>query len=138
MAATKIKIEVDINVSVHKAWKYWTDVIHITNWNFASDDWHCPSADNDLRVGGRFRSQMEARDGSFGFEFGGVYDEVVMHERIAYTLDDGRIVEVVFQDKGDSTRVISIFEAEDSNSIDMQRDGWQAILNNYKKYTEEN
>ena len=137
MSATKIKIEAEIKAPVIKAWKYWTAISHITNWNFASDDWHCPSADNDLRVGGRFRSQMEAKDGSFGFEFGGVYDEVVLHEKIAYTMDDGKTVEVIFEDRGETTHVVSIFEAEETNSVDIQRDGWQAILNNYKKYTEE-
>ena len=133
---TKITIQITVNAPVEKVWIYWTDPQHIVNWNAASDDWHTPWAENDLRVGGRFASRMEAKDGSIGFDFAGVYDDVKTNELIAYTIGDGRRVEVKFTGEGNKTRVTESFEAEDVNSIEMQRGGWQAILNNFKKYVE--
>lgn len=135
-AFTKITIQNTIHAPIEKVWKYWTSPEHITKWNNASDDWHTPHAENDLRVGGKFLSRMEAKDGSFGFDFEGVYDEVVIHEKIAYSMSDGRTVETTFIKEGDQTKIISTFDAENENSIDMQRDGWQAILDNFKKYVE--
>lgn len=131
-----ITVNNTINAPVKKVWEYWTKPEHITLWNNASDDWHTPSAENDLRVGGKFIARMEAKDGSMGFDFGGVYDSVKENEYIEYTMDDGRKVIVRFTSKGDQTDVVESFDAEETNSIDMQRDGWQAILNNFKKYTE--
>lgn len=131
-----ITVNNTINAPVKKVWEYWTKPEHITLWNNASDDWHTPSAENDLRVGGKFIARMEAKDGSMGFDFGGVYDAVKENEYIEYTMDDGRKVIVHFTSKGDQTDVVESFDAEETNSIDMQRDGWQAILNNFKKYTE--
>lgn len=131
-----ITVNNTINAPVKKVWEYWTKPEHITLWNNASDDWHTPSAENDLRVGGKFIARMEAKDGSMGFDFGGVYDAVKENEYIEYTMDDGRKVIVRFTSKGDQTDVVESFDAEETNSIDMQRDGWQAILNNFKKYTE--
>lgn len=131
-----ITVNNTINAPVKKVWEYWTKPEHITLWNNASDDWHTPSAENDLRVGGKFIARMEAKDGSMGFDFGGVYDAVKENEYIEYTMDDGRKVIVRFRSKGDQTDVVESFDAEETNSIDMQRDGWQAILNNFKKYTE--
>lgn len=131
-----ITVNNTINAPVKKVWEYWTKPEHITLWNNASDDWHTPSAENDLRVGGKFIARMEAKDGSMGFDFGGVYDAVKENEYIEYTMDDGRKVIVHFTSKGDQTDVVESFEAEETNSVDMQRDGWQAILNNFKKYTE--
>lgn len=133
---TKVTIRNTIQAPVEKVWKYWTAPEHITRWNYASDDWHTPHAENDLRVGGKFLSRMEAKDGSFGFDFEGVYDQVILHDKIAYTMSDGRKVETIFIKEGDQTKVISTFDAENENSIDMQRSGWQAILDNFKKYIE--
>jgi uncharacterized protein YndB with AHSA1/START domain len=109
---------------------------HITKWNSASDDWHTPYAENDLRTGGKFLSRMEAKDGSFGFDFGGVYDEVIPNKLIAYTMGDSRKVKVDFAANGNSTTVTTNFEAETENTIELQKNGWQAILNNFKKYVE--
>ncbi len=135
---TIITVEATVNAPVEKVWKFWSSPEHITKWNNASDDWHTPYAENDLRVGGKFTSRMEAKDSSFGFDFWGVYDVVVTNERIEYTLGDDRKVKIVFTDKGNATQVIESFEAENENSIEMQKDGWQAILDNFRKYTEEN
>jgi uncharacterized protein YndB with AHSA1/START domain len=133
---TIITVENTINAPVQKVWEYWSKPEHITQWNNASDDWHTPRAENDLRAGGSFVSRMEARDGSFGFDFGGVYDAVKPNEYIEYTLGDGRKVKIHFSAQGDSTKVTESFEAESTNSIEMQRTGWQAILDNFKKHTE--
>jgi len=133
-----ITVENTIKAPVEKVWEFWTKPEHITKWNNASDDWHTPHAENDLREGGKFSARMEARDGSMGFDFGGVYDVVKSHERIEYTIGDGRKVRVRFTDEGNETKVVETFEAEGTHSIEMQRGGWQAILDNFKKYTEEN
>jgi uncharacterized protein YndB with AHSA1/START domain len=133
---TLITIEATVNAPVEKVWKYWTMPEHITQWNNASDDWHTPHAENDLRVGGKFLSRMEAKDGSFGFDFGGVYDDVKTNQLIAYTIGDGRKVTVNFTPNANQTMIVSTFEAEQTNSLEMQKGGWQAILNNFKKYTE--
>lgn len=135
---TVITVESTINAPVKKVWEYWSNPDHITKWNFASDDWHSPWAKNDLRNGGSFSARMEAKDGSFGFDFGGVYDEVKEHEYIGYTMDDGRKVQVRFMPSGNTTRVTESFDAENTHSVEMQKGGWQAILDNFKKYTENN
>ena len=136
--STIIIVESIINAPVEKIWNYWTAPEHISNWCAASDDWHTPSAENDLRTGGKFSSRMEAKDGSFGFDFGGVYDEVITNKLIAYTIGDGRKVKITFSTEGAQTKVVESFEAESTNPIEMQRGGWQAILDNFKKYTETN
>ncbi|MEO6329492.1 MAG: SRPBCC family protein [Ginsengibacter sp.] len=133
---TIITIENTINAPVEKVWEFWTKPEHITKWNNASDDWHTPRAENDLRTGGSFSARMEAKDGSMGFDFDGVYDEVRNNEYIEYTLGDSRKVEVTFIANGNKTKVIESFEAENTNPVEMQRGGWQAILDNFKKYTE--
>ncbi len=135
-ATTSITVEATVNAPVEKVWNAWTSPEHITKWNFASGDWHCPSAENDLRTGGTFTSRMEAKDGSFGFDFSGIYDDVKMNERIAYTMGDGRKVTVVFSKEGEKTKVTETFDAEKENPEEMQREGWQTILNNFKKYVE--
>lgn len=135
---TVITIESTINAPVEKVWEFWTMPVHITKWNSASDDWHTPKAENDLRVGGNFSSRMEARDGSMGFDFGGVYTDVKTNKHIAYTMGDGRKVEVKFEVSGDKTKVTESFEAEGTNPVEMQKGGWQAILDNFRKYTEAN
>lgn len=133
---TMITIESSIHAPVKKVWAYWTEPAHIVKWNAASDDWHTIHAENDLRTGGKFSSRMEAKDGSMGFDFGGIYDLVKEHAFIESTLGDGRKMKVVFTPNGDSTHVSESFEAEKMNAIEMQRAGWQAILDNFKKYTE--
>src|SRR5689334_23064031 len=117
---TKITVQSTINAPVEKVWKLWTTPDDIIKWNSPSDDWHTPRAENDLRKGGRFLSRMEARDGSMGFDFGGVYDEIKPHELITYTMDDGRSVEVTFTKQDNSTKVVTVFDAENENPIEMQ------------------
>ena len=133
-----ITVETTVNAPVEKVWTLWTVPEHITQWNNASDEWHTPAAKNDLRTGGQFVFRMEAKNGSFGFDFGGVYDEVKTNELIAYTMGDGRKAKVVFTGTGDTTKIAEAFEAETENSIELQRGGWQAILDNFKKYAESN
>jgi uncharacterized protein YndB with AHSA1/START domain len=135
---TKITVETTVKAPVEKAWNYFTLPEHVTKWNQASDDWHTPSGTNDLRVGGSFSYRMEAKDGSFGFDFGGIYDEVISNKRFAYTMSDGRKVEVHFKSNGSETTVTETFDAENTHSVEMQKGGWQAILDSYKKYTETN
>jgi uncharacterized protein YndB with AHSA1/START domain len=135
---TAITIEALIEAPVEKVWKYWTEPAHIVKWNNASDDWHTPHAENDLRVGGKFLARMEAKDGSFGFDFGGVYTEVKQYEKIDYVLGDNRTVKITFISNGNQTKVLETFDAENQNSLEMQRTGWQMILNNFKKHVESN
>ena len=136
MKTTKVTIETIINAKPKKVWEYWTQPEHITKWNFASDDWHCPRAENDLRVGGKMNSRMEAKDGSFGFDFEAIYDEVKDQKRIVYTMLDGRVAETDFEDLGGKTKVTTTFDAENQNPVEMQKNGWQAILDNFKKHVE--
>lgn len=133
---TTIQIQTKINAPVETVWKKWTNPEDIVQWGAASDDWHTTRAENDLKPGGKFLSRMEAKDGSMGFDFGGTYDEIQTNKLIDSTLGDGRKVITVFTDKGDVTEVTETFEAESSNPIDMQRAGWQAILDNFKKHVE--
>ena len=137
-ATTVITVESTINAPVEKVWEFWSKPEHITKWNNASDDWHTPRAENDLRVGGKFSARMEAKDGSFGFDFGGVYDAVRENEYIEYTLGDNRKVNVNFIPQGNKTKVVESFDAESTHSVEMQKGGWQSILDNFKKYTEAN
>ncbi len=136
--ATVITIETTIDAPVQKVWEYWSNPEHITQWNHASEDWHSPWAKNDLREGGSFSTRMEARDGSMGFDFGGVYDVVRNNEYIEYTMGDGRKVKTSFSPDGNKTHVTESFDAETTHSVDMQKSGWQAILDNFKNYTETN
>jgi len=131
-----IMIEATINASAEKVWDLLTKPEHIVMWNNASDDWHTPRAENDLRPGGRFLSRMEARDRSSGFDFSGVYTEVKPPEKIGYTLDDGRRVQILLVSRGNATMVKESFEAEQENPVEMQQNGWQSILNNFKNYVE--
>lgn len=127
-----------INAPIEKVWTYWTKPMHITQWNFASIDWWAPRATNDLTKGGKFSFRMEAKDGSFGFDLEGIYDRVEIQKRIDYTLSDERKVMVEFVVDRSTCKVIEEFEAESENSEELQRAGWQAILDNFKKYVEEN
>jgi uncharacterized protein YndB with AHSA1/START domain len=131
-----ITIKATVNAPIETIWRYWTEPEHIKKWNNASEDWHTTVAENDLRVGGKFLSRMEAKDGSFGFDFSGIYDEVKLYEVITYTLEDGRKVRIDFVSSENKTEVTETFEAESTNSIEMQQMGWQAILDNFKSYTE--
>ena len=131
-----ITVEVTVNAPLEKAWEVFTTPDHIIKWNNASPDWHTPKAENDLKSGGTFVYRMEAKDGSFGFDFSGIYDAVKTNEFIAYTLGDGRKVFVTFIPEELKTKVIETFEAENVNPAEMQKDGWQSILENFKKYTE--
>lgn len=133
---TTLTIEASINAPIEKVWKTWTEPEHIMQWSNASDDWHTPKAENDLRAGGKFMSRMEAKDGSFGFDFGGIYTHVKPHELIAYTLGDGRKVSIWFTSEGNNTHIKEEFEAEGENPVEMQQAGWQAILDNFKKHVE--
>lgn len=133
----RITIRSTVKAPGEKVWKLWTEPAHIVKWNTASEDWHTTHAENDLRPGGKFRSRMEAKDGSFGFDFEGVYDEIAPQRRIAYTLGDGRKVEVDFKDSEGQTGIISTFDADSENPLDQQKSGWQSILDNFKKYVEE-
>ena len=133
----EIIVKATVKAPVEKVWEYWTEPEHITKWNNASDDWHTPLAENDLTIGGKFLTRMEAKDGSFGFDFSGIYDEVNVNEVISYTLGDGRKVTITFKGQGNETEVIETFDAETSNSIEMQQTGWQAILDNFKTYVEQ-
>jgi uncharacterized protein YndB with AHSA1/START domain len=133
-----ITVEAIINATTEKIWQYWTLPEHITQWCQASPDWHAPYAENDLWVGGKFKTTMAAKDGSFSFDFGGVYTNVKENSRIDYTMDDGRRVEIEFAGEGGSTKITETFEAESENSLELQQGGWQAILNSFKQYAESN
>jgi uncharacterized protein YndB with AHSA1/START domain len=134
----KITVKATIHAPVEKVWQLWTSPEHIIKWNSASEDWHTPKAENDLRVGGKFSSRMEAKDGSMGFDFEGIYTAVETNQSIAYVLADDRKINVLFTSNGNSTDVVETFDAENENPLDMQRAGWQAILDNFKKYVEAN
>jgi len=136
MSAPKITIQATISANRNKTWEYYTHPKHIIHWNFASDDWQCPSASNDMRVGGMYKARMEAKDGSFGFDFEAVYTKVIEGESFAYVLADNRVINVSFTDLENKTEIVIIFDAETENSEELQRNGWQAILNNFKSYTE--
>jgi uncharacterized protein YndB with AHSA1/START domain len=137
---TRITVSTFVNRPIADVWHCWTDPAHIVQWNAASDDWHCPRATNDLRAGGAFSSTMAARDGSFSFDFEGVYDDVQAPGskpgRIAYTMADGRTCEVLFASEDGGTRIVESFDAETENSVEMQRGGWQAILDRFKAHAE--
>lgn len=129
----KISVSVEVNAPVAKAWEAYTSPEAINQWNFASDDWQCRDARVDLRVGGGFSSHMEAKDGSFGFDFEGTYTNIVEHKLLEYSFGD-RSAQVLFEQVGENSKVTVEFDTEDENAVEMQREGWQAILNNYAKY----
>jgi uncharacterized protein YndB with AHSA1/START domain len=132
----KIQINAHISASPKKVWEFYTSPEHITQWNFASPEWHCPSATNDVRPGGRYLARMEAKDGSFGFDFEAEYQEVFPLEGFTYLLGDGRKVKTEFREDGEGTRIDVEFDAEDQNPAEMQKAGWQSILDNFKAYAE--
>ncbi len=133
----KIIVTATINTDAKKVWDYYTNPKHIVNWNFADPSWHCPTATNDMKVGGVYKARMEAKDGSFGFDFEAVYTEIHDGESFAYKFG-GRQASVVFKEQNGQTTVTVTFDPETQNPVEMQQQGWQAILNNFKNYTESN
>lgn len=132
-----ISIDITILAPVQKVWDYFNGPEHITQWNFASDTWECPSAEVDLKPGGKFKTRMQAKDGSFGFDFVGIYDEIIPERSVTYHTEDHRKVQVIFEKIDENTtKVTEIFDPEKQNPVEMQRDGWYAILNNFHKYVE--
>ncbi|MFN3196487.1 MAG: SRPBCC family protein [Chlorobiota bacterium] len=136
MGKNRITVQCTINSDIDKVWESWTKPDHIINWNFASDEWCCPTAENDLKPGGKFISRMESKDGSMGFDFGGIYEEVKEKELISYKMQDGRKVDIRFISSGNNVEVVETFDAEGTNADEQQRAGWQSILNNFKNYVE--
>ncbi len=135
---TTITVQATINAPVEKVWQYWNEPQHITKWCQASDDWHAPYAENDLKTGGSFKTTMAAKDGSFSFDFGGKYNTVEENKLIEYTMEDGRKVSIRFSQENKTTNVIETFDPEQTHSMEMQQQGWQAILNSFKNYVENN
>jgi len=138
MDTTKITIQAVVAADRQKVWNCYTQPGHITKWNFATDTWHCPAASNDMRVGGKYLARMEAKDGSFAFDFEAVFNEIVAGEKFTYTMPDSREIQVSFEKTDDKTLVIVTFDPENENPVDLQRSGWQSILDNFRKYAEEN
>ena len=132
----KITVTAVLSTDLKTAWDAYTAPEHIVQWNFASDDWHCPRATNDIRVGGTLNSRMEAKDGSMGFDFEAVYSDVIVHEVLGFDFSDGRHIETRFVAENGATRVTTCFDAETQNPLEMQQQGWQAILDNYKRHAE--
>ena len=131
----KITVTAKISAELQKVWDFYTQPEHITQWNFADPSWHCPSATNDMKVGGTYLARMEAKDGSMGFNFEAVYSEIKEKERFTYGFE-GREVEVIFKSQSEYTEVVIHFDPENENPLELQKAGWQAILNNFKNYTE--
>lgn len=132
-----VTVETIVKSPVEKVWESWTTPDDIIHWNQASADWHCPKAENNLVVGGRFSYTMAAVDGSASFDFSGTYTQIERLKEINYELDDNRQVQIIFERQSESaTKIIEIFEIESENSEKLQRDGWQAIIDNFKNYTE--
>jgi uncharacterized protein YndB with AHSA1/START domain len=138
METKQITVKATVNASVEKCWEYYTDPVHVVKWSFADESWHSPKAENDLRIGGRFLTRMEAKDTSEGFDFTGTYDDVVTHQKISYTMDgdDMRKVSVVFEGDDKKTDVTVTFDAEEENPLEFQQSGWQSILNKFKEVVE--
>lgn len=131
-----ITVEAVVAAPIEKVWDCWTQPQHIVQWNQASEDWHTPHAENDLRIGGSFKSRMESRDGTMGFDFTGIYDDVQMHQLIQYHMEDGRKVKIQFESLDKATKVTESFDPENMHSYELQYAGWQAILNSFKNHTE--
>lgn len=131
-----ITVEALVHAPINTVWAKWTTPADIMQWCAASDDWHAPKAENDPKTGGKFMTRMEAKDGSFGFDFEGVYSNVITNELIEYSMSDGRKVQIKFKAQENQTLVTEIFDPENENSHEMQKTGWQAILNNFKKHVE--
>ncbi|WP_055446330.1 SRPBCC domain-containing protein [Lacinutrix mariniflava] len=133
---TIITVETIITSNIDIVWNTFISPKHIKKWHTASPEWHTTKAENNLIKGGGFSSRMEAKDGSFAFDFGGVYDKIITNQLISYTLDDGRSVSITFTKKDNTVLITEAFEPENQNPVNMQKQGWQAILDNFKKYVE--
>ena len=133
----KITVKALVNAPVEKVWRVWNTPADIMQWNTAGPSWHTPRSENDLRVNGKFKNRMEAKDGSFGFDFEGTYDKVELHKEIAYTLLNGRTATTLFEERNGKTRVQTTFDAEAVNDTEVQKQGWQAILDNFVKYVDQ-
>lgn len=131
-----ITVRVSIQASIEKVWEHWNEPKYITQWYNASDDWHAPYAENDLKDGGKFKTTMAAKDGSASFDFEGVYTSIVKNKQIEYAITDGRKVSIKFFAMNNETVVEETFDPEEINSIELQKGGWQAILTNFKKHVE--
>ncbi|MEY2899787.1 MAG: hypothetical protein RL138_1840 [Bacteroidota bacterium] len=136
MEKVKIKVAVEVNSTMEKVWDAWVNPEHMIHWNFASPDWHCPSASNDLSIGGFSNVRMEAKDGSFGFDLKCKYEQIELQKRLNTRMEDDRSIEVTFEEKDGMVFIVEVFEAETENSVELQQMGWQAILNNFKNYVE--
>jgi uncharacterized protein YndB with AHSA1/START domain len=134
----RITVSISVQSDLDKVWEYWTNPTHITNWNFATEEWCCPSALNEVKPQGKFSWRMEAKDGSMGFDFIGTYEKVIENKLISYSMSDGRKVDIDFTYDGKEVLVKETFDAEGTNSDEQQRAGWQAILENFKQYVESN
>lgn len=132
----QITVTANIKAPLTIVWKCWTEPNHVQNWNFASSDWHCPTAENDLKIGGEFHYMMAAKDGSFSFDFWGTFMNIQEEKSLEIILGDGRKMSVLFEGIGEETNITEIFEPEEINSTELQKEGWQSILDNFKKYTE--
>ena len=133
-----ITVSTKINATVEKIWDYWSNPKHIANWTFATSDWHVPFVENDLQINGKFITRMEAKDGSFGFDFEGIYSNIIEYQFIEYHIIDGRKVSIQFIQNQDFVEIIESFDPENENTLELQQQGWQSILDNFKKYVEEN
>jgi uncharacterized protein YndB with AHSA1/START domain len=134
--STKITVEATVNATVAKVWELWNNPADIMKWNTPDPSWHSPSSENDLRIGGKFKNRMEAKDGSFGFDFEGTYDQVLANKEISYTMADGRQATTLFTEEDGKTHVATSFDPETENDPEFQKQGWQAILGNFKQYAE--
>lgn len=134
--AIKINVTAIVNASIETVWNVWNTPSDIMEWNSADPNWHCPASENDVRVNGKFKNRMEAKDGSFGFDFEGIYDKVELFKELAYSMTDGRKVSTVFAEKDGKTMLSTVFDAESENEVEVQKQGWQAILDSFVKYVE--
>lgn len=136
MEAIEITVEALIKAPLESVWNAWNTPNDIKVWNTASPDWHTTQSEVDLQIGGKFSSRMEAKDGSFGFDFWGTYSQIEEKSFLEMFLGDGRKMSVTFSIEGNQTKVVEVFEAETENSVELQKAGWQAILDNFKSYVE--
>lgn len=134
--AKKITVEATVNAPIATVWQLWKNPEDIMNWNTPDPSWHSPSSENDLRVGGKFKNRMEAKDGSFGFDFEGVYDSVILNKEITYTMADGRQATTIFSERGEKVHLATTFDPETENDPQFQKQGWQSILDNFVNYVE--
>ena len=134
MEYTKLHVNAKMEAAIGKVWTYYTDPNHITKWNFANDDWQCPSATNDMQQGGKYFARMEAKDGSFGFDFEAIIEYVEINRQFSYIMSDGRRADILFTNDDNTTAVTITFDADTENTLELQEAGWQAILNNFKAY----